>query len=207
MYEPSAAVTDWLLAAMCAASAGWCVLRKRFAWAGAFGALGVGAAAGALYHSDLKPTSYGPATWTAVSFLIAAGMLGLYLASAFELGVLGIQPWKTIAILSAGALFGGLALGLDDLGPFVATQALAMMGLIILWLRAWRDRSTGARWFVAAMAASAAAAVVRMLPIEFQLYWEWNHDGIYHVAQLPGLLLLARGVHVRGRPSPQIRSR
>ncbi|MDW8046444.1 MAG: hypothetical protein RMK15_04090 [Chloroflexota bacterium] len=197
MYEPAAAATDWLLTAVCAALGAWCATRRRRPWAAAYAVLSSGAAAGALYHGELKPTRHEPAAWTAVSFLVAAGMLALYLASAAELGALRRRSWAALGALSAAALAGGLAGGLRTLGPLVATQAGAMGGIVALWTRAWRAKEPGAAWFCGAMAASAAAAAVRALPVEFRLFWVWNHDALYHLAQIPGLLLIARGVHAR----------
>lgn len=197
MYEPAAAVTDWLLVGICAPLAGWCAFRRRLAWAGAFATLASGAAAGALYHGELKPTRHGSAAWAAVSLLVAGGMLALYLASAAELRTLRRRPWVALGALSGAALAGGFAAGLRTLGPLLATQAGAMAGIVALWARAGRRKEAGAGWFLAAIGASAAAAAVRALPVEFRLHWEWNHDALYHLAQIPGLLFIAAGVRAR----------
>lgn len=193
MFEPAAAVTDWLLAALSVGLGGWCAWRKRWPWTAAFAVLAAAAAAGALYHAELKPTEHGPAAWRAVSLLVATALLALYLASAAELALLRTPTWGAIGALSIASLAAGVAVRFDDLPEFLATQGLAMAGLLFLWLRAWRNAVPGAHWFVAAIAASAAAAGVRALPLQFELYWVWNHDGLYHLAQIPGLLLLARG--------------
>jgi hypothetical protein len=197
VYEPAAAVTDWLLAGICAPLAAWCAFRRRLAWAGAFATLASGAAAGALYHGQLKPTRHGSAAWTAVSLLVAGGMLALYLASAAELGVLRRRGWAALGALSGAALAGGCAAGLRTLEPLLATQSGSMAGIVALWVRAGRRKEAGAGWFLGAIGASAAAAVVRALPIQFRLHWEWNGEALYHLAQIPGLLLIVAGVRNR----------
>jgi|GEM_PF-1507414 len=200
MYEPAAAVTDWILCLLNASFALAAQLQRKTHWAGAFLALAAAAAAGAVYHAELRPTEHGEDAWALVSALVAASMLSLYLASVVEL----VPPpasrrWLLLGLLSASLLAGALALGAGDLPSLVGSQALALGGIVLLWVRAWRRREPHAGTFVAAMVLSGVAATLMAIPVRFELGWTWDSAALYHLAQIPGLLVLFHGV--RRRPA------
>ncbi len=204
MYEPAAAVTDWLLCLLNAAFALASQLQRKPHWAGAFLALAAAAAAGAIYHAELRPTEHGEDAWALVSALVAASMLSLYLASVVELVPPPARaPWLLLAVLSAVLLTGTLLLGAADLPPLVGSQGFALAGIVVLWFRAWRRREPAAHLFVAAMILSGAAATLMGVPVRFELGWTWDNAALYHLAQIPGLVVLFRGVRNRPpQPSP-----
>jgi hypothetical protein len=124
--------------------------------------------------------------------MLAAGLTGLLDASAAEAGSRGPARVLGCAGLAAyGALSGGRRRGLDAL---VRAQAATMAATVAVWLRAARAGHPMARPVLRAMAASAGAAALRRA-VPAQLGGRpVDRDTLYHLAQIPGVLLLSRAV-------------
>jgi hypothetical protein len=159
------------------------------AWAAVLGWVGAGAVAGALHHGGRR----GIPGWSTVGWLLAAGLTALLRATARETGA----PAGPVRVLAAaglaayGALVGAGRRGLDAL---VRAQGPGMAATVALWLRAARAGDPRARAVLGAMVASAAAAGARRLAPERIAGRRVDRDTLYHLAQIPGVLMLSRAV-------------
>jgi len=71
------------------------------------------------------------------------------------------------------------------------TAGLAMALVIGLWLHAWQKDQPAVGLVLAAIVASGLAAALKASSLQFNMGgWEFDLNSLYHVAQMPGLLLL-----------------
>src|SRR5262249_50066376 len=201
-HQQPTAATDLLLAALslgCAA----CLLRLRRAdpwkaglWAGAFALLGVASLLGAAAHGlDLTPVAR-RLLWQPLNLA-----LGLTIA-LFVVGAVGDLRGRRAALrllpvmLAAGAAFFAVTqLFRDAFGVFLLYEAAALLVALAIYSRLAAAGFPGARWMVAGVLITIAAAAVQTQHwARFTLVWEFDHNGAFHLLQLPGLLALAAGV-------------
>jgi hypothetical protein len=159
------------------------------AWAAVFGWVGAGAIAGAVHHGWSRRIP----GWSTVGWLLAAGLTALLRATARETGAPDrpVRALATAGLAGYGALVGAGRRGLDAL---VRAQSAGMAVTVALWLRASRAGHPRARPVLCAMAASVSAAAVRRLVPERIAGRRVDRDTLYHLAQIPGVLMLSRAV-------------
>jgi hypothetical protein len=129
-----------------------------------------------------------------VGWLLGAGLTALLAASAEDAGVRRPELARALGgagMAAYGALLGTGRRGLDAL---VLAQGPAMGATVAIWVRAARAGHPRARPVLRAMAASAGAAAVRRLVPERVGGRAVDRDTLYHLAQIPGVLLLSRAV-------------
>jgi hypothetical protein len=200
--ERTTAATDLVLALV--AWSGRRYLRRRTpaserrrAWLTALGCFGLAAALGAVTHGMVMPEGLRDVLWQPLYLLLGAAV------ALFVVGAVGdwrgsaaarrVQP----AMLAAAVLFylGTLLAGGEFL-VFVVFEvaALGFATVLYLWLAVAR-RVRGAGIVAAALALSLAAGAVQASPaLSARLVWEFDHNGLYHLIQLVGLLLLVLGL-------------
>jgi hypothetical protein len=207
LLEPANSVTDGVLTLVAAALA-WCSRswpgRQRY-WCFAFAAAAAGALLGTIYHGGLKGNDeLSFPTWTVITLLVAT-TISFLLAATVALLAGGRQArfWLWVRMAGLGAFTLAAATGHAGLGTLVVSESLTMASILVLWWRAWRRDLPGSGWVLLAMAASAIGGVVRILPISVSAGWTFDGTALYHLAQVPGLLLLYHGAKVAGSaPSP-----
>lgn len=212
LLEPANAVTDLVLTLVALALAwrSWSSgVRERY-WFAAFASAGIGALLGTLYHGGLKANAtWGFPTWTVITLCVAA-TVSFLLAGTVALLVGGRQArlWLWLRMGGLGA-FGVVALtGHAGLGTLLLTESLTMAAILGLWWRAWRRGTPGATTVLLAMGASALGGLLRVMPLTLHLGWTFTGTALYHLAQTPGLVLLAHGVSrgaaaaADGQPTP-----
>ncbi len=194
LIEPAASVTDYLLAAI---AFGLALLvarsgsRLRY-WAWGLVTIGFGALLGGIYHGSLidDPALADP-SWTAITIIVAI-TVSLLLAATVE-SVLGegqTRRWMILRFATLGAFAIVALLGEAAITTLLYVESLTMAAVIGLWIYAALKGQRGSRLMLAAILASGGAAVLRFAPLGFHLGWEWDPDSLYHVAQVPGLVLL-----------------
>ena len=194
LVEPAASVTDYLLAAIAFCLA-LLVARSyphlRY-WTWGLVTIGFGALLGGIYHGSLidDPGLADP-SWTAITIIVAI-TVSLLLAATVE-SVLGegqTRLWMMLRFATLGAFTIVALLGEAAITTLLYVESLTMAAVIGLWVYAALKGQRGSRLMLAAILASGGAAVLRFAPISFHLGWEWDPDSLYHVAQVPGLVLL-----------------
>jgi hypothetical protein len=181
MSEPTTALTDYALAALCAVL-GWRLVRHSRFWAFAFLALAMAALLGGTWHgfwqSDLL--------WKATTLSVGMASFGMVVGSALAVGgsalsrvLIGFALIKLIAY-SAWMLFHDAFIWvIADTG-----SALLIVGVLHLW------RLNG--WMLAGVALSIVAGLAQASGIS--LHAHFNHNDLYHVLQMGAMLLFFRGV-------------
>ena len=181
MTEPSTALTDYALAAVCGYLGVKLVARSRL-WALAFLALGLGALLGGTWHGFWKSD----ALWKATTFCVGVASFGMVAGSAFALTsrrVRNVLTGFAIAKLAAYSLW---MLEHDEFIWVVLDTAIAFG--IVAALHLWRFNG----WMLAGVGVSVLAGLVQASG--FALHAHFNHNDLYHVIQTGAMLLLYRGV-------------
>jgi len=200
--EAVVAVTDYLLAAAAFAGA-WALLRAAprrpgrglRLWAAGFVSLGAAALLGGTWHGFHArigdPT--GEVLWKAT--LASAGLAGFLLVAgaAFSFVPRRAAGWTTAAAAIKFAVFLPAALSSDGFGPVILDSAATLAALLLLAFLALRRRRApeAARWILAGIALSAAAAAIEV--VRPGLPWALTPDAAYHLVQLLALVFFYRG--------------
>jgi ABC-type multidrug transport system permease subunit len=207
--EPMTLLTDYALGAV-SAVLGWRLYqgareeRSRKCWALAFGALMVSALLGGTHHGFAAVMSQAAydLSWKVTVFAIGIfsfGMLaGSIIATTRGAARTGLLAFAGIQL----AAYTAWMLAHDNYLYVMVDTAIAMSALLFLhgWSAAYR-RDHASYWVLAAIAVSAAAAAVQFYRITLHEYF--NHNDLYHVVQIAGLVLFFRGGRIlQDRSSP-----
>lgn len=197
--EPMTMITDYALGTV-SAVLGWRLHlgaqaeRARRCWALAFGALAISALLGGTHHgfaAMMSRFAY-DLSWKVTVFAIGIFSFGM-LAGSIIATTRGAE--RTALLAFAGiqlALYSAWMLVHEDYLYVVLDTAITMSVLLLLhgWSAALR-KDHASYWVLAAIAVSAAAAAVQFGRIT--LHQHFNHNDLYHVIQIAGVVLFFRG--------------
>lgn len=208
LLEPASSLTDFALGVL-AFGAALLVGRKEqvhLHWRLSFLFMGVAAILGGVHHGFIGPEgTSGTISWGIISLSIAVAIS--FLLSATIASVLGEGRARPLLVIRGVSLFAFLILvilGRASILTLVITEGIAMIMVVVLWLHAWRLEQPGAALVLAAIGASVLAAVVRGSSAHVTLGWEFDTNSLYHLAQMPGIILLYVAVRRLGRRSPDL---
>lgn len=197
--ERSSAATDVLIALLCAIfalSIGFSPAPDalpRTLWVLLFAGVGAAALAGAVYHGLALALRTRRRLWRAVTLGLASAAAALAAILAFEIG--GTRSAAFGAGLFAAVLLGSLAAANPPWG-FTA-QSLLQGALLAAGMAVWAGLipTRANPWLAAGCAVSLLAGGVQATRrARLRLYWEFDHNGLFHLLQAAGLALLAAGV-------------
>lgn len=205
--EQTTAITDIMLAIvafggiliLCWNPAIDSALWKVIIWSAAFGLIGLAAALGAVAHGLVISQTVQDRIWQ---------LLNMSLALAVSLFVAGVvyDLWGLAACLKVlpVMLIAGLGFfGVTLLYPGIFFVFLVFEGLALIFaLSAYiylavRGDPAGAVFMAAGILISILAAGIQAnKSISLTVIWQFDHNGIYHVVQVVGLLLLVYGIRI-----------
>ncbi len=172
---------------------GW----KARLWEWLFFLLTIAAALGAIVHGVKLSERLESMLWSLINL-----SLGLMIA-VFVIAVINdlkgmISSRKILPIILAlGFGFWITTLSFpDNFLIFTIYEAVAMLFSFCgyVWL-AFKDRLNGAWWMSAGILISIVAALVQASKMtSFQLIWEFDHNGTYHLIQIVAILFLLTGL-------------
>jgi hypothetical protein len=198
LSEPASALTDLALGLVIVALA----VRLRSVpgvhryWHLTFWWAGAAALAGAVHHGVVTSSErWSDPSWAVVSSIVVVAVSYILAATVAE--VLGPGKGRVFwALRSAGlAAYAGLALsGRAGIGAILLCEGVTMIAVLALWGRALHERHPLALPVVVALGASAAAAALRAAPPEATALVGLDPTSLYHLAQIPGMVLLFAAV-------------
>jgi len=200
--ELATAATNLPLAIVCLTAVS-CLFRRRPAhpvrawlWSGMFGGLAIATGVGIFAHGLALDAAARKLIWHPIN-----AALGLTVA-CFVAGAV-LDRWGPAAagrtlgvmlLLSVG-FFSYVTLWSHSFLPFVLYEGMAMLFCLVVYLTLAGQRLlVGAGWMVAGVGITILAAVLQATPVTFRLGMTFDHNGIFHLVQLPGLLCLLTGV-------------
>jgi len=208
--EQTTAASDAVLAVIGLACALWVRQAGRAdpwrgnVWSAAFGLAALGAALGAAVHG-FRWSPGAEALWWRPLYLALALSIGLMVVGVVD------EAWgrpagrRTLpAVLGAALGFHGLTVLAPGGFLLFALVEASAMGFAVLacgWLTL-RGRRASFALMTAGMALSLLAAVAQTQhALSLTVVWRFDHNGVFHLIQMPGLLALAAGL-VRGARAP-----
>ncbi len=157
---------------------------------------------GGIHHGFLEShTTIAAVSWSTISMVIAIGIT--FILSATVATVLGDgrgRPLLTVRSISLVAFLVLAILGRATVSTLVITEGLVMIMVVLLWVLAWRLGQPGVGLILVAIGASILAAGVRGSSLHVTFAgWEFDPTALYHLAQMPGLVLLYIAIQRRAR--------
>jgi hypothetical protein len=190
-----------------------CLWRRRQAhplrawlWIGVFGGLAIASGVAVFAHGLALDTAARKLLWHPIK-----GALGLAVAW-FAAGAV-LDRWgpraagralPALLLLSAG-FFGYASFVASTFLPFILYEGLAMLFCLAVYLTLCvQNRLAGAGWMVAGVGITILAAVLQAMPaVVLRLGVTFDHNGVFHLVQLPGLLCLLTGLKIGLGPKPE----
>jgi hypothetical protein len=162
-------------------------------WRAVFWWIGAAALAGAVHHGVVTYSDRwaGP-SWALISCMIVVGISYLLAASVQE--VLGPGRGQVFWTLRSASLVAYAVLavaGHAGIGTILLCEGLTMLAVLGLWGHAALARHPLALPVIAAILASGAAGAVRAAPPELVAHVGLDPTSLYHLAQIPGLLMFS----------------
>lgn len=210
--EQTTAVTDALLALLALAAIGYVWrFRSRDAWKvgiwmGVMFTLAIAAALGSVAHGFVLAENVNGTLWSGIYLALGVCVACFVAAAAYDLRGRKLAK-KALAITLAVALlvFAATKLANDSFVPFIVFEGIAMMtALGIYGYLAFFNSSPGTKAMALGVALTLLAALFQGLEWgSFQLIWQFNHNGTYHLIQMVGLGFIVWGLRSGLRYSAQ----
>jgi len=202
--EQTTAATDFAMALL----AIWAILKirqtgksvsplKTRIWISVFIFLAIGALFGAIAHGFKMDEKTNNLLWQPL-FLSLGLAVSMFAAGAlFDVKKPNL-PKSTIPVLVAlGFLFYLVTVFVPgSFLVFILYEAVVMIfALVIYLLLAIRNQLKGAWWMVSGILITIVAAAIQATEsFSLTLIWEFDHNGIFHLVQMAGVLFLVNGL-------------
>jgi hypothetical protein len=199
LHEPTTTITDFILGIE-ALAFGLILVVGRAAfpslpyWIAAMILLGIAAILGGIAHG----LAYQPlflAVYPTLSALIATLSIATII-DGFGIEIAARWRWPVIGL---AILFILVALRFPrQFQIFAVFEGIVMLGVlaVYLWLAA-AHALIGSGYIAAGIGITLLAAVLYMNKVGFTLIWHFNHNDVYHLIQMVGVLFLFLGLFVR----------
>lgn len=198
--ELTTAATDTLLTLVVIAGIAWLCRRvplspRRTLWVRGLGLFAAAGVLGALVHGfDLDPATrkllWQPLYLTLGSALafFSAGAIGDWRGDAPARRVLPFLLAVALGFYVLTWVSGGKFL------VFVIFEAAALLLALIVYARLAFAGRRGATFVAAGLVLSLAGGVLQASNLSLHLVWDFDHNGLYHLVQLVGVLFLLAGL-------------
>ena len=161
-------------------------------WRSALWWFGGAALAGALHHGVLvRWPQVADVSWAVISLLVVVAVSYLLAGTVAEvLGPGRARAFWLLRSIGIVAYVVAAATGHAGIGAILACESLTMASVLGLWAwAAYRDHPLAPPMLLA-IAASGAAATAKLASAEFLRPVGLDPTSLYHLAQIPGLVLL-----------------
>ena len=166
-------------------------------WIWAFTLLAMVAALGAVVHGFKLPDNINIYLWYPTYLLLGMLVSLLMVAAIYDVWGQAIAQRLLPPLITVGVIFFVTTLiWPNSFAVFTIYQAVAMSFALggYVWL-ALEDSLTGAWWMVAGVLVTVIAAGVQASrTVSFTCIWPFDHNGVYHLIQMGGVVLLVAGL-------------
>ncbi len=203
--EQSTAITDIILALV--AFGGILILSwnishdneswKIIIWSAAFGLIGLAAVLGAVAHGLVISRTAHNRIWQLLNMALALAVSLFVAGVVYDLWGLAVC-FKVLPVMLAAGLgfFGATRLYPRIFFVFILYEGLALIFALSAYIYlAVRGEPAGAAFMAAGILISILAAGIQAnKSISLTIIWQFDHNGLYHIVQVVGLILLLIGL-------------
>jgi len=174
-------------------------VKKTRIWVWAFGLLAFASATGAVAHGFQMSKLTNFILWQPLNLALGAA-IGLFVAGVvYDFMDFSLPRTLIPALLVIATIFYTITVMIPNAFiVFIIYEAIAMLFAFIVYLiLASRQKVKGA-WFMSAgiLVTIIAAAIQAIETIRINFIWVIDHNGIFHIVQMLGLLILYKGLKV-----------
>jgi len=170
---------------------------KAHLWAWAFAGLSLAAALGAVAHGFKAFPVAKNKIWRLLFLSLGLTVALFTVGAIFDIwGITAAQTALPLMLAIGLAFFGATLIWPNNFFIFVIYQAMAMLFALLGygWL-ALTGQLAGAWFMVGGIFITLLAAAVQASgKISLRFIWEFDHNGLYHLIQMVGIILLALGL-------------
>lgn len=189
------------------------VLRRRTAdpwkarlWAWAFGLLSLASALGAAAHGfTLSPAAH-RLLWLPLNMALGLVLALFVVGAVYDRWGLRVARRLLPVLIAVGlAFFAFTQIITGTFLVFLIYEAVAMFVALIIYIRIARNRAhPGAKLMVAGVLITIVAAAFQAnRNIELTLIWTFDHNGVFHLIQMTGLVALVAGLRAALETVPE----
>ncbi|MFP4643663.1 MAG: DUF6962 family protein [Spirochaetales bacterium] len=176
--------------------------RKTKIWSFAFTCLAIAAGFGAVAHGFEFGETVNFWLWQPIYFMLGLTVSMFFVGVVYDLRNFSIPGWLSrLAVLAAIAFYAVTALGPAPFILFIAFEGIALLvaffGYLVLTLRG-RVRGSGFM-LLGVLTSIAAAAIQATEVVSFTFLFEFDHNGVFHLVQMPAILFLMYGLRAELR--------
>ncbi|CAB1063506.1 hypothetical protein D1BOALGB6SA_8289 [Olavius sp. associated proteobacterium Delta 1] len=205
--EQTTAITDIILALvafggiliLCWNIANNSELWKVIIWSAAFGWIGLAAALGAVAHGLVISRTVHDRIWQLLNMSLALAVSLFVAGVVYDLWGLAVCLKVLPVMLIAGlGFFGATLLYPGIFFVFLVYEGLALIFALsaYIYLAVWGELSGAGIIAGGILVSILAAAIQANKSISLTVIWQFDHNGIYHMVQAAGLLLLVYGIRL-----------
>lgn len=181
--------------------------RKTLIWSLAFGFLALAAFLGAFVHGLELSGELTFRLWQPIYLALGITVTMFLVGVVYDWRRFSIPSWlMPVAFLVAIGFYAFTLFGSGAFLVFVAYEGVVLLiSLVCYLLLAVRVRLEGAGFMTLGILVSIVAAGVQAAgPLEVTLVWPFDHNGLFHLIQIPGLVFLMWGLRAELRSRVRI---
>jgi uncharacterized membrane protein YccC len=201
--ERTTAATDVILSAVAAGVVIYLQLLSRdpswriSLWSWSFGLIALSAGCGAIYHGCSLADRLRRVLWQAITVCMGLAISLFLVAVVHDAdGPQSAQHALPIMLTAGVAVFAFSRVRPGLFAVFIIYEAAALLIAFVFYI--WMAASgtvKGAEWMAAGIAVSLVAAAIQPIKrLRFALLWEFDRNGLFHLVQGVGLVLLGVGL-------------
>lgn len=202
--EQTTAITDVILA-LVASSGIFRIYKSGFhfdrykslIWLCAFSFLAIAAVLGSIAHGFKMPEEINKIIWHPLNLLLGVTVALFLVGVIYDLKGNKLPRWLFILIIFSGVVFFTITVMFQKLFfVFILYESVAMIIALVSYIILMTKKTlSGASFMALGIFISIIAAIVQSIPaLRLSLIWEFDHNGLFHIIQIPGLFFLFSGI-------------
>lgn len=202
--EQTTAITDLILAAVALHGifriykSGFKIDRyKSLIWIWAFTFLATAAFLGSIAHGIKMPEAINKIIWHPLNLLLGMTVAFFLIGVIYDLTGSKLKKGIMVSIIFSGILFFSITVIYQKLFfVFILYESVVMIIALASYVKMMTKKTyPGPSYMAIGILISIIAAVVQSIPeLKLSLFWEFDHNGLFHLIQIPGLLFLFYGI-------------
>ena len=176
--------------------------RKTKIWSFAFTCLAIASVFGAVAHGFEFGETVNFWLWQPIYLMLGLTVAMFFVGVVYDLRNFSIPGWlPPLAVLAAVAFYGVTIFGPAPFILFIAFEGvvllIAFFGYLVVTLR---GQARGSGFMLLGVLTSIAAAAIQATgAVSFTFLFEFDHNGVFHLVQMLGLLFLMYGLRAELR--------